>query len=227
MAGCGFWQRELSWPGTHLFPVVFCLIDLVEDLPAQFIVDAVLECGASRWCDLGPEIYSRNSSRIEELTADKPTPTDKLRAIIKERKLSVGLKCVAEDIVKACREIPNPIYHDVIADARRRQRLVQCSEETSTLPAPTDSGQDQRFMSKMVRSQDKLCLQVLRTCTQLIEQRIFGFQVLVSCCWLFFVVGLFNGHKVLPLMIEVQSYELLYSLRLGALPICYRVYISC
>lgn len=134
--------------GTPLFHVVFCFIDLVEGLPAHFIVEAVLERGSSRWFGLGMKIYSRNNSRIVELTADKHSHADKLLAIIKQREMAVGLKSVAEDIVRACREIPDPIYHDVIAEARRRWRPVQRSVETPTSPAPTVSGHAQSFLAK-------------------------------------------------------------------------------
>lgn len=51
---------------------------------------------------------------------------DKLEAIILKRRAAIGEEKVAEDILQACKDIKDPIYADVIGEARRLHAQFKC-----------------------------------------------------------------------------------------------------
>ena len=55
-----------------------------------------------------------NEDQIKLATHDKPHCTAKLRALIEARRAKVSKQQTIEDLLKACRRIPQPIYDDVI-----------------------------------------------------------------------------------------------------------------
>ena len=97
----------------------------MEGVPPKCIIQAVSECGSSRWYAIGLKIY--NDDKVTELTADKPTYSDKLQVIIQRRKREVGERKLAEDLLKACREINDPIYYNVMEEARKHSIAAQGS----------------------------------------------------------------------------------------------------
>ena len=97
----------------------------MEGVAPKCIIQAVSECGSSRWYAIGIKIY--NDDKVTVLTADKPTCTDKLQVIIERRKREVGERKLAEDLLKACREINDPIHSNVMEEAKRHYIAVQGS----------------------------------------------------------------------------------------------------
>ena len=98
-------------------------IGVMEGVPPKCIVEAVLECGSSRWYAIGIKIY--NDDKVTTLTADKPACVDKLQAILQRRQREVGERQLAEDLLKACNSIKDPIYFEVIKEAEKLSAVVQ------------------------------------------------------------------------------------------------------
>lgn len=103
------------------------VVDLVEGIPACFILESAVEWGSSRWHALGLKIYSGNIDKVTKLAADKPALEDKLEAIIAVRISSVGAKTAAEEVLRACKSIRYPIYCDVMKGAKELQSAAQGS----------------------------------------------------------------------------------------------------
>ncbi|XP_062499727.1 uncharacterized protein LOC134177040 isoform X2 [Corticium candelabrum] len=77
------------------------------------ITRAVVHCGSSHWHEIGLRL-GMNEDQIKLETRDQPRYTGKLRALIEARRAKVSEQQTIEDLLKACRWIPQPIYDDVI-----------------------------------------------------------------------------------------------------------------
>lgn len=104
---------------------VFPLLELVEGVRPRFIVDSVLDCGCHRWYSIAMKICGDSDAKVSAWADGKVEHSDKLLAVIRKRQSEIGLKTVAEEIVRACRNITSPIYEGVMEEARRRNAEVQ------------------------------------------------------------------------------------------------------
>ena len=68
-----------------------------------------------------------NEDQIKSETHDKPRYTGKLRALIEARRAKVSKKQTIEDLLKACRQIPHPIYEDVIQQWQKGEMFYPMS----------------------------------------------------------------------------------------------------
>lgn len=90
---------------------------LVETIPPDVILRAVVEVGCSRWHPLGLKLLSGNDGAVRSCTHNKSEDTDKLNALICKRVAADGAERVAEDVMLACQQISDPIYADVLQKA--------------------------------------------------------------------------------------------------------------
>lgn len=105
--------------------VPFPLIELVEGVSPRFIVDTVVDLGCHVWYSIGMVLCRQNDAIVSAWAADKVSFSDKLLAIIRKKQERVGLKTVAEELLFACRTIPDPIYGGVMEEAMKRNAAAQ------------------------------------------------------------------------------------------------------
>ena len=86
-----------------------CFSQMLKSHSAKSIIDAVLKHGATRWFVIGRELgYSANE--VKSITREISEFEDKLLAIIEAKSTSVGENKALEDLLVACKNIPNPIF---------------------------------------------------------------------------------------------------------------------
>ena len=94
---------------------------LVEGLYPKHIIKAVVEWGCSQWYSIGLAILDGKDAKVMAYSMDMAECGQKLQAIITKSQAHIGSKQMAEKLLQACRDVPMPIYHAVIEEARRIQ----------------------------------------------------------------------------------------------------------
>ena len=94
---------------TKALSFVFAV--LLKEFSFTDIRSVVLKCGSSQWYALGLEMAKPDE--VQCLTHDKPTPRQKLLAVITDRQQREGKHVAAEEILHASKKISPPIFRDI------------------------------------------------------------------------------------------------------------------
>lgn len=90
-----------------------CVADRYPDPKTLF--DAVVKCGPDRWYEIGLELgYS--DGKLNDLVLDMYGGGQKLRRIINTKACEVGAETAADELLKACCSICDPII-GAVSDA--------------------------------------------------------------------------------------------------------------
>ena len=84
-----------------------CMVVLTgeDSRDVDSLIKAVVSHGSDQWFGLGLSL-GLEYALIVSVAGDKPTCTDKLRALIEEKRQQVGNEKLREELLKACQEIP-------------------------------------------------------------------------------------------------------------------------
>jgi hypothetical protein len=80
----------------------------------------VLKYGQCQWFSFG-KLLGFSMDETEGLCYNKPTPAEKLGAIISEKQKQIGLHETRELLLAACKRVPSPIY-GIVKDNLNTQR---------------------------------------------------------------------------------------------------------
>lgn len=86
---------------------MFCVAESpVADVNS--VIKAVIKHGNDRWYDIGLKLGLSNA-QVNTTANDKPSGDGKLLALIERKKEEVGVQCLAQDLLRACKDISSPI----------------------------------------------------------------------------------------------------------------------